>query len=213
MISASKNSATGPYIVGITGGIGAGKTTVTRMFADLGASVIDADQISRELMQPGSACLAEVEAYFGKQIFNNNELDRAHLREIIFTDPTAKAWLEQLLHPRIHTEILRQIAASERQWLLLSVPLLLESEAYDFVDTVIIVDAPDTLQVARTMERDNVVAAEVANIMAAQMSREDRLMRADIIIYNDADLAHLQRQVASLFQKFEEVARDRNQTG
>lgn len=208
-----QTSSKRPYIVGITGGIGSGKTTVSHMFAELGAKVIDADIVSRDLLSPGSPALVEVEQYFGKQLFNNNELDRAKLREIIFTDQVAKAWLEQLLHPRIRAEILRQINEADNAWILLSAPLLLESKGYDFVDVVLIVDAPQALQRSRTMTRDNVASEVVANIMAAQMAREDRLMSADIIIHNDADLAHLQRQVATLFQRFEEVARDRDKAG
>lgn len=200
-----------PYIVGLTGGIGSGKSTVSKMFEDLGAEIIDADLIGRELLQPGSAALTEVENYFGKQLFQGNGLDRAKLREIIFTDPVAKAWLEQLLHPLIRAEILRRIEHATRPWVLLSAPLLLENKSYDFVDKVLIVDAPESLQVARTRARDKVSEQQVASIMAAQMSREDRLMAADHIIDNDADLPHLQRQVANLFHQFEEEARERHQ--
>jgi len=208
-----QTSSKRPYIVGITGGIGSGKTTVSRMFAELGAKVIDADVVSRDLLSPGSPALVEVEQYFGKPLFNNGVLDRAKLREIIFTNQVARAWLEQLLHPRIRAEIQRQIAEADNACILLSAPLLLESKGYDFVDVVLIVDAPEALQRSRTITRDNVTAEVVANIMAAQMAREDRLMSADIIIHNDADLAHLQRQVAALFQRFEEVARDRDKAG
>jgi dephospho-CoA kinase len=201
-----------PYIVGLTGGIGSGKSTVSKMFEDLGAQIIDADVISRELLQPGSPALGEVENYFGKQLFQSDGLDRAKLRKIIFTDPVAKAWLEQLLHPLIRAEILRRIQQSSKPWILLSAPLLLENKAYDFIDTVLVVDAPESLQIARTRARDQISEQQIANIMAAQMSREDRLMAADNIIDNDADLAHLQRQVANLFKQFEEKAREWHQT-
>ncbi|HHX82283.1 MAG TPA: dephospho-CoA kinase [Pseudomonadaceae bacterium] len=203
-----------PFIAGLTGGIGSGKTTVSEMFAELGAEVIDADIISRALLAPGSATLNDVMEHFGERIHAaDGSLDRSRLRAIIFAEPAAKQWLEQLLHPRIREEILRRIATSPRAWLLLSVPLLLESPAYDFVDTIVVVDIPEAMQLSRTAARDAVSAAEVRAIMATQMPREERLARADHVIRNDAGLQNLQQQVSLLFEKFEGLANAPHQAG
>jgi dephospho-CoA kinase len=199
-----------PYIVGMTGGIGSGKSTVSRMFQDLGAEVIDADDISRALLQPGSPVLAEVEHHFGRQIFQDDVLDRSKLRQLVFTDQTARTWLEQLLHPLIRTEINRHIEISSRDWILLSIPLLLENRDYAYVDAVLVIDTPETVQIARTRVRDNTTEEEVAKIMAAQISRKDRLMAADMVIHNDADLPQLQRQVSALYERIEAEAHGNN---
>jgi len=199
-----------PYIIGMTGGIGSGKSTVSRMFQDLGAEVIDADNISRELLQPGSKALVEVEQHFGSELFRDGELDRSKLRNLVFNDPASRIWLEQLLHPLIRDEILRRIESSSRDWILLSIPLLLETRDYAYVDAVLVIDTPETMQIARTSARDKTTDGEVANIMAAQISREDRLMAADMLIHNDAGLAELHRQVSALYERIESEAHGNN---
>jgi dephospho-CoA kinase len=208
---ASRNKP--PLIVGLTGGIGSGKSTVCNMFEGLGAEVIDADLISRELLQPGTPELKQVIAHFGQELLQDNHLDRARLRALVFADTAARTWLEQLLHPRIREEILRRIARSTSPWVLLAAPLLLENKAYDFVDLLVVVDAPEELQLARTSARDKSNIGQIAAIMATQMSRADRLQQADYIIHNDADLAQLQRQAGILFQHIEAEAHARLQTG
>lgn len=202
-----------PLIVGLTGGIGSGKSTVCSMFEGLGAEVIDADLISRDLLQPGTPELEQVIAHFGQELLQDNQLDRARLRALVFSDAAAKTWLEQLLHPRIHEEILGQIATSTSPWILLAAPLLLESKAYDFIDMLVVVDAPEELQLARARARDKNSIDLIATIMATQMPRADRLKQADYIIHNDADISQLQRQVAILFQHIETEAHARLQTG
>lgn len=206
-------ATTRPYIVGLTGGIGSGKTTATNMFADLGAEVIDADDISRALLSPGSDLLPRVREHFGDAVFDNGALNRAKLRELVFADAQALAWLEDLLHPRIREEILRRIDDSSSSWVLLSVPLLLESDAYDFVDCVIVVDIPEQLQLSRTAARDDSDEETIRRIMSRQMPREERLRRADMILYNDAGLGHLQRQVSALYHQLEEASHDRDPPG
>jgi dephospho-CoA kinase len=200
-----------PYLVGLTGGIGSGKTTVTRLLAGLGAEIIDADVISRELLDAGSPLLADIEARFGSQLLRKGELDRARLRELVFRDETARQWLEQLLHPRIREEILRRISQSQRRWLVVAAPLLLESGGYDFLDCVVVVDVPEALQVQRTVARDGVPEAQVRAIMALQLPRAERLKAAHHIIYNDGDVVALREQVARLYQRFEETSRVRPQ--
>ena len=209
-----KSASDKPYIVGLTGGIGSGKSTVSHMFMEMGTQVIDADEISRELVHPGSEALKLIEQQFGSNLLRTDgKLDREKLREIIFVDPMARAWLEQLLHPMIRAEIIDRIESSTKPWLIVSAPLLLEIKDYDFIDTVLIVDTPETAQIARASARDHITPRKVEEIMAAQMTREDRLMHADVIIYNDADLQHLLRQVRALFQQFEEEAREHHKAG
>jgi dephospho-CoA kinase len=203
-----------PYIVGLTGGIGSGKTTVSNMFRSQGVEVIDADEISRSLLTPGSFALAELTRHFGKQILNaDNSLHRAALRQMIFNDPAARQWTDQLLHPLIREAILELIKQSTMRWLVLSAPLLLESSAYGFVDRILVVDSPEQLQIERSLQRDNTDAAQIEKIMAAQFSRKARLAAADDVISNDGDLAHLQHQVDKLKLFYEEQANARHQTG
>ena len=203
-----------PLVVGLTGGIGSGKTTVSDMFAALGAHVIDADVISRGLLQPGNSAFDAVVGHFGPGILKaDGSLDRARLRQIVFDDPRARAWLEGCLHPRIRETIAQQIAASQHNWVLLSAPLLLESDAYDFVDKVLVVDIPEVLQLQRTMRRDGSNEAEVRAIIASQLSRTQRLARADLVLHNEGDLESLRAEVTQLFHRFEDLAREQHQAG
>ena len=203
-----------PYIVGLTGGIGSGKTTVSIMLRSHGVEVIDADEISRSLLTPDSFALAELTRHFGKQILNaDNSLNRAALRGLIFNAPAARLWTDQLLHPLIREAILGRIRNSSNRWVVLSAPLLLENSAFGFVDRVLVVDSPEQLQMERSLLRDNAEAAQIEKIMAAQLSRTARLAAADDIINNDGDLAYLQQQVDKLKTFYEEQANARHQTG
>jgi len=203
-----------PFIVGLTGGIGSGKTTVSNMFRGLGIEVIDADEVSRSLLIPDSFALNELTAHFGKQILNaDHSLNRSALRQLIFNDPLAKAWTDQLLHPLIRRTIHSLIENSNRSWLILSAPLLLESNAYSFVDRVLVVDSSEASQLERSSMRDNADIAHIKKIMATQASRKARLDAADDIIDNDGDLAHLQEQVKKLKTFYEGLANARHQTG
>lgn len=200
-----------PYLVGLTGGIGSGKTTVTRLLAGLGAEIIDADVISRELLEPGSDLLDAIAQHFGPQLLSNGELDRARLRALVFGDEAARHWLEQLLHPRIRAEVLQRIQHSQRSWVVVAAPLLLESAAYDFLDCVVVVDISEALQIARTVARDAVPEEQVRAIMAAQLPRAERLKAAHHIVHNEGDMVDLREQVARMYQRFEETARVRHQ--
>jgi dephospho-CoA kinase len=211
MADLTHDTAQRPWLVGLTGGIGSGKTTVTRLLAGLGAEIIDADVISRELLAPGSPLLDEIAGQFGPQLLHNGELDRARLRALVFGDEQARRWLEDLLHPRIREEILRRIQRSSRSWLVVAAPLLVESGAYDFVDCVVVVDTPESLQLARTAARDGVPEEQVRAIMELQLPRAERLKAAHHIIHNDGDIVDLREQVARLYQRFEETARVRSQ--
>lgn len=196
-----------PYVIGLTGGIGCGKTTVsnlfTKLFTNVGVEVIDADEISKALVQPGCSALKKIKAHFGSQLLTpNGELDRSLLREIIFSDDTEKLWLENLLHPLIRAEITARISTSPAPYLILSAPLLLESEHYNFVNRILVVDIPPALQLQRALHRDGTTQDEIKKIMSAQMSREDRLARADDVIMNDQDVEYLQQQVKKLHDNY-----------
>lgn len=198
-----------PFIVGLTGGIGSGKTTVSKRFAAQGVQVIDADEINRTLLTSGSEALQRMTEHFGPSLLNKDgSLQRARLRSLIFNDKTEKVWVENLLHPMIRRQIDDEIDKSRRSWLLLSVPLLLENDAYDFVDRVLVVDVPEQVQIDRTRARDNISSVEVQRIIASQMPRAKRLAAADDVIDNTGDPAHLEQQVSKLIEQYEELAND-----
>jgi dephospho-CoA kinase len=204
-----------PYVVGLTGGIGSGKSTVTRLLIGFGIEVIDADEVSRDVVIPGSSALAALAERFGTKILNaDGTLKRERLRGLIFTDAEAKRWVEDLLHPAIRTRILERIERSTRPWLMLSVPLLLENKAaYDFVDRVLVVDVPESIQLQRTMLRDNATKDEVTRIMQSQLSRNQRLAAADDVVENSGDPLQLQEQLLRLVKRYEEFAHARHQNG
>ena len=192
-----------PLVVGVTGGIGSGKTAATDLFAARGITVVDADLASRVIMQPGKPALAAVAEHFGDHlILEDGHLDRAALRKLVFADEQARHWLEQLTHPLIGEEILSQLAASQSPYTILSSPLLLEAGQSELADLVVVVDVPEELQLARTIARDANDEAQVRRIMAAQLSREARLGGADRVIDNSGSLAQLEEQVAALHQDF-----------
>ncbi len=182
-------------IIGLTGGISSGKTQVSRLFAELGVSVVDTDQISRDLVKSGSANLQKIVAYFGPEILlTNGELNRSRLRHIIFSKPDKKQWLEDLLHPQIRSLALQQLAACRSSYAILVVPLLIESQHYDFVNRILVVDCEEDLQIERVIQRDQTDESTAEGIIAAQLSRQQRLSQADDVIDNCGTLAELKRQ-------------------
>ena len=191
-------------VVGLTGGIGSGKSTVARLFGELGVHWVDADDVARELVEPGSPALAEISGHFGAKILTaEGALDRAQLREIVFEKPEERAWLEALLHPIIREELVRQLNPENYQlpYVLLVSPLLLETDQHELVDRIIVIDVPKDVQLERTMARDTNSREQVERIIAAQMSREDRLARADEVIDNDRPLDDVTRQVRELHER------------
>ena len=188
-------------IIGLTGGIGSGKTAVSDTFEELGIAVVDADLASRVVVEKGKPCLEEITKHFGSEILTENEeLDRAKLREIIFQSEEEKHWLESLLHPAIARQIQDELSASTSPYTILVSPLLLETNQKDFCDKVLVVDVPVELQMERTLERDGVSEEQVKSIIKAQISREKRLELADEIIVNDGSLEDLQLAVKNLHQ-------------
>lgn len=186
-------------IVGLTGGIGSGKSEVSRRFQALGITVIDSDEVARQVVEPDSPALQTIAAHFGKNILNaNGTLNRGQLRQIIFADAQEKIWLENFLHPIIRQETIRQLHLANSTYVILASPLLLETTQHQLVDRVLVIDADEELQLARASARDQNNREQIAKIMATQMSRADRRARADDIIYNHGDLAELDEQVKKL---------------
>ena len=197
-----------PYCVGLTGGIGCGKSRATQMFEALGASVVDTDEISRALTAPGGRALRALESAFGPDYLSaDGGLDRARMRAIVFSDPQAKRQLEAILHPLIRAESRSRIAAASGPYAIVVVPLLFETGAYaDLVSRVLVVDCDEEQQIARTMARSGLGEDEVRRIMKAQIARGERLQRADDVLHNDGDIEALRMQVEALHQRYLELA-------
>jgi dephospho-CoA kinase len=197
-------------VIGLTGGIGSGKSVTADMFAARGVPVIDADIIARELVQPGMPALAEIGDRFGPEFIGpDGTLDRAALAQRIFTDPEARAELEAILHPRIRDRMAAQIEALETPYCVLVIPLLVETGQRDLVQRVLVVDAPEAAQRDRVHRRDSRKPTEIEAVMATQAGREARLAVADDVIHNDTDLAALEAQVEALHRKYLQLAAKR----
>lgn len=191
------------YTVALTGGIGSGKSTVADEFAHLGVTVIDADIIARQVVEPGTPALLAIAERFGPQMINDDgSLNRRRLRERIFAHSEDKAWLNALLHPLIQQETRRQMQASTSPYLLWVVPLLVENRLTDKADRVLVVDVPKETQIERTMRRDGVSREHAEHILAAQATREQRLAAADDVIENMGSADAVASHVARLHDKY-----------
>ncbi len=189
------------FVVGITGGIGSGKSAVTDHLETLDITVVDADKVARVVVEPGTSGLAAIVEHFGEDILlADGGLDRAALRKIVFDNPDERKVLEDITHPRIRDEIARQLSQASSPYVVLSSPLLLESGQNTFADYVVVVDVPEELQLKRTMARDDNSEALVKQIMAAQLDRQTRLARADTSITNDASLEELCERVEAMHE-------------
>jgi dephospho-CoA kinase len=191
--------ATTPWILGLTGGIGSGKSAAAQCFVDLGIHLVDADNAARWVVEPGRPALAQIAEHFGGDVLQaDGTLNRAALRELIFKDPQQRVWLEGLLHPLIREEIRRYLARAESPYVILVSPLLLETSQHQMVQRVLVIDVPEAVQIERTVLRDKTNEAQVRAILKAQASREERLSRADDVIVNDRDPAWLKSEVERL---------------
>ena len=191
------------FIIGLTGGIGSGKTAVSDRFAKLGITVVDADIAARVVVEPSRPALAKIAEHFGAAtITANGELDRAKLRELVFNNEAERKWLEGLLHPLIGDEIVAQIQAATSPYAMLVSPLLIETSQRQLAHRVLVVDVPVEVQIARTMARDDNDEAQVRAIIASQASREQRLAAADDVISNNEGLEFLDEQVQVLHRKY-----------
>jgi dephospho-CoA kinase len=197
------------FVVGLTGGIGSGKSAAAEHFARLGVAVVDTDAIAHELTRAGGAAIGAIRAQFGDAVIApDGAMDRAKMRALVFADPQAKRRLEALLHPMIRAEAERRIAAARTPYVVLVVPLLVESGDYRArVQRVLVVDCPEALQIERVVARSGLTPAEVEAILRSQASRQARLAAADDVIDNSGDLAALHKQVEKLHELYLALAR------
>ena len=195
------------FVVGLTGGIGSGKTAVSDYFKALGIDIVDADIAARIVVEPGTPALASIADHFGADLLlADGTLNRAALRKKIFADSQHKQWLESLLHPLIAAQIQKGIESAQSPYVIFVSPLLVESSQKNLCDRLLVVDVPEQLQLARTMQRDNNEEEQVKRIIASQASRQQRLAIADDIIENSAGLAELHHQVDNLHQHYLQLA-------
>jgi dephospho-CoA kinase len=202
-----------PFSIGLTGGIGSGKSLVADMFAALGAVLIDTDRIAHQLSGPGGLAMPAIAAQFGPDFIDaHGAMDRARMRSAVFSDPAAKRRLEAILHPLIRIETERAAAEAQGAYRIFVVPLLVESGKWkERVSRVLVVDCPEDVQVSRVIARNGLDEAQVRAIMAAQASRQARLDAADDIIVNDAGIAQLTPQVERLHALYCELAQGKPQ--
>lgn len=195
------------FVVGVTGGIGSGKTTVTGLFQEHGITIVDADVIARHIMDTGSPALAAVAQRFGTEVLNDNgSLNRAWLRERIFNHPEHKQWLNALTHPLIREQLLHELKTARSPYVILSAPLLVENRLTSLCDRVLVVDVSEATQVERTLARDDVSKAQVQAIIEAQATRQQRLDAADNVINNDGEQSLLVDQVNKLHEIYLRLA-------
>lgn len=188
-----------PWILGLTGGIGSGKSAVVEQFGRLGVHWVDADHAARWVVEPGKPALARIAKHFGDGVLTpTGELDRAVLRARVFENAGERKWLEQLLHPLIRQEIAEHLSRAQSPYAILVSPLLIEAGQYRQADRVLVVDVPESLQLQRAMRRDQASEAQVRAILKAQASREERLRHADDVLVNDRDRAWLEAEVRRL---------------
>lgn len=189
--------------IGLTGGIASGKSLVADYFADLGIKIIDADVIARKMVAPDTELFKKIVEHFGEGVITENgEIDRTHIREIIFFNTSEKKWLEELLHPTIYKIIQQEVESATSPYCILVIPLLLETEHEHLVDRILIVDTPEETQIERLKQRDNIDEKQIARIIAAQITRAMRLEKANDIIINDQATTHVEEQVQTLHKKY-----------
>jgi len=206
---AQRNTGRKTLVIGLTGGIGSGKSTVAAEFSKLGVPVIDTDRLARELVAPGQPGLQEIVAHFGpRALGNHGELDRDYLRTRIFSDSSDKQTLEAILHPRIRQRVREWLATITSPYCIVVIPLLLETSQTDLVDRILVVDAPENEQLKRVAARDGLSHNAISGIMAAQADRKTRLSAADDIIANDADHDALVERIRELHLQFMDLTHE-----
>jgi len=197
-----------PFCVGLTGGIASGKSSAAALFEELGAAVVDTDAIAHELTRPGGAAMGEIRLAFGPSfVAADGSLERAKMRQVVFSDPDAKARLEGILHPLIREQARARILAAQQPYVIVVVPLLIETGAYrDLIQRVLVVDCGEEQQVARAMQRSQLKESEVRSILAAQLPRAERLKGADDVIDNNGGMEALRMQVRKLHASYLSLA-------
>lgn len=195
-------------VIGLTGGIGSGKSTVTELFANLAVPVIDTDIVSRDVVLPGSPAMKEIGIAFGKQYIQaDGRLNRDAMRQLVFSDAKAREKLESILHPRIRKLVWIWVEQQQSPYCIVVVPLLFEKGWSDYFDRILVVDAEEEIQIERTMRRDHLSREEVEAIMHSQIPRQQRLESADDIIENHMNASELQQQVQRLHQNYLNLAK------
>ena len=196
-------------VIGLTGGIGSGKTAVSDIFKDFGIEIIDADLASRVVVKPGTPALQEIKELYGSEILTyKGALDRAKLREIIISDPKQKKRVESILHPYIGEQMNQEIMNVKSEYSIMVAPLLLETNTQQICSRVLVVDVPEELQIERTSSRDNVSDDHVKKIISIQINRKDRLEKADDVIVNDGSKAELYNKVEKLHKRYLQIAKE-----
>nr|WP_143773591.1 dephospho-CoA kinase [Neptunomonas antarctica] len=200
-------------VVGLTGGIGCGKSAASAQFETQGRAIIDADIVAREVVEPGEIALKKIVDKFGPSVLSDNgALDRASLRETVFSDIKSREWLEQLLHPIIRHRIMEKIETANQKdqgnspYIILVSPLLLETDQHKMVDHIVVIDVPESLQIERAKSRDGNNEDQIKRIMAAQLPRQSRLDLADTVLDNSGTPNHLHNQIKLLDLKLRELA-------
>lgn len=197
-------------VIGLTGGIGSGKSTAADLFTAKGIQVVDTDQLAREVVAPGSTALQAIAAHFGPDILDTDgNLRRAELRRIVFADAEQRRWLEALLHPLIASLMQQRIAACSSPYCMIESPLLLETSQHELADRVLVIDVSEATQLQRTEQRDGSDPATIKAIIDAQMSRDARLAKADDVITNNQGLAELRQAVDDMHNRYLQIARDK----
>jgi len=202
------------FVLGLTGGIGSGKSAAAAIFKEYGIKVVDADIAARKVVETGMPALQAIAEHFGEQVLQSDgTLDRAALRSIVFNDEQQRLWLEQLLHPAIGEWIKSELASATSDYAILESPLLLETEQRKSTQRALVVDVSKELQIERAMARDDNSREQIEAIIAAQLPREERVARADDVIDNSGSLADLQSSVATLHQQYLKIAATLDQQG
>jgi dephospho-CoA kinase len=197
--------------IALTGGIACGKSTVANLFAALGATIVDTDLLAREVVAPGSPLLVQIAEHFGPAVMQaDGSLDRARLRDIVFANPAERQWLEQLTHPAIRELTDRRCASAKGPYVMVAIPLLVETGGTARFDRVLVVDCDPAIQLARLQARDGSTREQAARMLAAQVTREQRLAAADDVIENNGDIAKLRDQVEKLHRVYSKS--DRSQS-
>ncbi|WP_370013153.1 dephospho-CoA kinase [Thalassolituus sp.] len=187
------------FILGLTGGIGSGKSAASAFFREAGITVVDADMVAREVVEPGEPAWSAIKERFGSDAINeDNTLNRAWLRQKVFSEPEERRWLEGQTHPRIRDRITEQLATAKSPYAILESPLLFESGQYELVTSTLVVDVPEQLQVERACNRDGNDPEQIKRIIAAQLPRQERLQRADQVVDNSGSLDELHKQLSAL---------------
>ncbi|WP_462157228.1 dephospho-CoA kinase [Pseudoalteromonas sp. GB56] len=198
---------TTPWILGLTGGIGSGKSTASQHFEELGIDIVDADKVARQVVEPGTQGLITITARYGDDILTpEKELDRAKLRAIIFSNNEEKTWLNALLHPMIRAEMLDQLNQAQSGYVILEAPLLFENNLDKYCSRTLLIDLPVDLQVARASARDSAQQSHIRTIIESQMSRTEKVRKSDDIISNTSSISELKNKVLRYHQCYLHLA-------